>query len=509
MGGRDEQIAQVADGVMLDVVHVAQTPQGGVVERVGAEGIEVDPLEVDPARMALVGLEVQLHARPSSPRPRMGVVTHRTDAGAMIHGTASKHGVEVDFGGAMTARAGDRVMAKLARLLSRAFFRRIDVEGTERMPAGPVVLVANHVNGLVDGLVLMATLPRYPRFLGKTTLYRILPLAPFLHLAGVVPVHRTKDAGGATGRRRAQRRRLAPAGRCWPAVASWRCSPKASATSEGAAAAHRRSPHRASAPLRRRVPGIETVAVGLVYDDKARFRSRALVRIGEPEGIGSRRGEYERDPVGAVRSSPTTSVASSRRWRRCTSHVSRSWPGRVACVVADTAAGQDDAWRWARPSPTDRRRPRAGPRSRTPPRPTRPTSRWWAWTPTWPRLDGGPVPAAPRSLDRRRGRHGHRWPRRGGRPRGALRHHEAGRERPANEGMRATVKLLGCTVLFTDGLHRVRHRRRPPARAHGRRGRLRPRPQRVRDRALGGAGAPPGRRRPGPGGDGGTARSGG
>ena len=59
-----EQIAQVADGVMLDVVHVAQTPQGGVVERVGAEGIEVDPLEVDPARMALVGLEVQLRCPP-------------------------------------------------------------------------------------------------------------------------------------------------------------------------------------------------------------------------------------------------------------------------------------------------------------------------------------------------------------------------------------------------------------------------------------------------------------
>ena len=94
----------------------------------------------------------------------------------------------------MTARAGDRVMAPLARLLLRVFFRRIDVEGAACLPAGPVLLVANHVNGLVDGLVLMAVLPRYPRFLGKATLYRILPLAPFLHLAGVVPVHRANDA---------------------------------------------------------------------------------------------------------------------------------------------------------------------------------------------------------------------------------------------------------------------------------------------------------------------------
>ena len=94
-------------------------------------------------------------------------------------------------------------MSRLARLLVRVFFRRIDVEGAERMPAhGPLVQVANHVNGLVDGLVLMAVLPRYPRYLAKATLYRILPLAPFLHLAGVVRVLRAKDAEGDPQRRR-------------------------------------------------------------------------------------------------------------------------------------------------------------------------------------------------------------------------------------------------------------------------------------------------------------------
>lgn len=56
-------------------------------------------------------------------------------------------------------------------------------------------MVANHQNGLVDGLLLMATLQRYPRFLGKSTLFRILPLWPFLKLAGVVPVYRAKDDG--------------------------------------------------------------------------------------------------------------------------------------------------------------------------------------------------------------------------------------------------------------------------------------------------------------------------
>src|SRR5580700_7113564 len=91
-------------------------------------------------------------------------------------------------------------MRRLARLLVRIFFRRIEVEGVDGLSAdGPTVLVANHINGLVDALLLMATLPRFPHFLGKSTLFRIPPLWPFLKLAGVVPVYRARD-GESTAR---------------------------------------------------------------------------------------------------------------------------------------------------------------------------------------------------------------------------------------------------------------------------------------------------------------------
>jgi hypothetical protein len=40
-------------------------------------------------------------------------------------------------------------MTRLARLLVRIFFRRVELEGGENLPhSGPVVLAANHINGL-------------------------------------------------------------------------------------------------------------------------------------------------------------------------------------------------------------------------------------------------------------------------------------------------------------------------------------------------------------------------
>jgi 1-acyl-sn-glycerol-3-phosphate acyltransferase len=79
-------------------------------------------------------------------------------------------------------------MGFVARGLVRTFFRRVEVVHGARVESGrPAVLVAGHRNGLVDGLVLMAALGRYPRFLGKSTLFHNPLLWPFLTLAGVVP----------------------------------------------------------------------------------------------------------------------------------------------------------------------------------------------------------------------------------------------------------------------------------------------------------------------------------
>jgi glycerol-3-phosphate O-acyltransferase / dihydroxyacetone phosphate acyltransferase len=193
----------------------------------------------------------------------------------------------------------DAVMGAFAGLLVRIFFRRIEVEGSDNLVARtPTVLVANHQNGLVDGLLLMATLRRYPRFLGKSTLFKILPLWPFLKLAGVVPVYRAKD-GGSTGRNAATFRTcqqmLARGGlvALFPEGIS-HDEPELQPLKTGAARIA------LAASVDDGTAGVAFLPVGLAYDAKARFRSRALVRVGTPTAVSRWAEAYRVDDHRAV-----------------------------------------------------------------------------------------------------------------------------------------------------------------------------------------------------------------
>ena len=172
-------------------------------------------------------------------------------------------------------------MVGLARLLIRTFFRQVQVEHGARLHSDrPTVLVANHRNGLVDGLLLMAALGRYPRFLGKSTLFHNPLLWPFLKLGGVVPIYRAAD--GATMTRNTatfsvSNRLLARGGM----VAIF---PEGISHDEPALQPLRTGAARiALGAATSGVPDVETVAVALVYDEKQTFRSRALVRVGDPQ----------------------------------------------------------------------------------------------------------------------------------------------------------------------------------------------------------------------------------
>ncbi len=196
-----------------------------------------------------------------------------------------------------------------------AFFRRVEVHGLDRLPrTGPVIIVANHTNGLVDGLLLMSQLPRWPRSLAKATLFRILPLRPLLKLTGAIPVYRAEDAKpGETDRAALNDATFAA---CRQLL---REGDVVSIFPEGIS-----HDHESLQPLRTGAArialtsafdtapaesattafaaGLDIVPIGLAYDAKATFRSNAIVTVGDPISVAQWAGEYASDPRSAVRS---------------------------------------------------------------------------------------------------------------------------------------------------------------------------------------------------------------
>jgi 1-acyl-sn-glycerol-3-phosphate acyltransferase len=169
-------------------------------------------------------------------------------------------------------------MRTIARLATFGWFRSIETSGIERMPVhGPALVVANHVGGFVDPVLLTAALPRYPRFLAMATLWRT-PARPFLWLAGAIPVHRASE-GPTTGNVRAFEAchaeladdgvvAIFPEGRASDEVG---LLPVKTGTARIALGA------RTAGAL-----GLLIVPVGLVYENKARARARVYVRLGLP-----------------------------------------------------------------------------------------------------------------------------------------------------------------------------------------------------------------------------------
>jgi len=185
------------------------------------------------------------------------------------------------LGGALR-RAADVVLAAVARLLLRVFFREVEVIGADRIPRDrPLLLVANHVNSLVDPILILGFLGVRPRFLAKSTLWSHPVVAPLLVVSGALPVYRGQDGGGNVDRNFQTfarcRDHLAAGGTIalFPEGTSHN-QPHGLPLKTGAARIALEA-EEAHGPL-----GTRIVPVGITYEDKDRFRSRVLVHVGEP-----------------------------------------------------------------------------------------------------------------------------------------------------------------------------------------------------------------------------------
>ncbi|MDH3900491.1 MAG: 1-acyl-sn-glycerol-3-phosphate acyltransferase, partial [Gammaproteobacteria bacterium] len=88
---------------------------------------------------------------------------------------------------------------RFCRLVVRVFYRRFEVSGQASIPADTgLILCANHVNALVDAVVMQAASDRLVRPLARSGLFSNPVLRPLLRLIGAVPVYRRQDPGSDT-----------------------------------------------------------------------------------------------------------------------------------------------------------------------------------------------------------------------------------------------------------------------------------------------------------------------
>jgi len=180
-------------------------------------------------------------------------------------------------------------VVKLARLLLRRFFREVEVTGLEHVPSDRGGLVVSwHPNGIIDPALILTHFPGQIVFGARHGLFKVPVMGTLMRAIGTIPIYRAQDAeGGDEEARRARNRASLDA--LAQAVADGRFSalfpegvshddPHFHEMKVGAARLYYRAVQLTSAGS----PPPVIIPVGLHYDDKASFRSKALVAFHPP-----------------------------------------------------------------------------------------------------------------------------------------------------------------------------------------------------------------------------------
>lgn len=197
-----------------------------------------------------------------------------------------------------------RLLRWITHVALRWFYRDVEVNGLERIPArGPVLLAVNHPNALVDALVVGDILPRELVLTAKATLFEHPILRAIFAMVKIIPLRRTSDEAKKDPTRPPDATRNVDAFRAiLDALAAGEAVlifPEGRSHNEPALAPLRTGLARIALQARdeRGVRGISIVPIGLIFERKWRLRSRIVVHVGHPIALDEWRHTEPGTPV--------------------------------------------------------------------------------------------------------------------------------------------------------------------------------------------------------------------
>ncbi|MEO8083590.1 MAG: lysophospholipid acyltransferase family protein [Ardenticatenales bacterium] len=195
-----------------------------------------------------------------------------------------------------------RVLRAYFRFALKIFYRSIEIEGLADVPAaGPVIFAPNHANGLLDPMFIALAVERPVWLTAKSTLADHPLVGWLMRASNVVALHRTQDAVmGADPR--ANLAALATLGMRLRDGGAIIIFPEGQSHSDPGLRPFKRGVARLAYDYvaAGNVGGLSIVPVGMWFEDKDGFRSRALIRFGPSVDVGAWRAAQPDAPAQAL-----------------------------------------------------------------------------------------------------------------------------------------------------------------------------------------------------------------
>ncbi len=191
----------------------------------------------------------------------------------------------------------------MIRFTLRVFYKEFFVLGREKIPKnGPIIMVANHPNTLMDPLIVASLLKQRAGFLGNGSLFRNKWMAALLSYFHVIPVWRKQDIrpGEVMDNQDTFRDSRIYLGKGGTIL----IFPEGTSFSEKNLRELRTGAARIALSFEEEQKfkgNLRLVPVSLNYSDPTKFRSRIRIEVGEPIPVSAFQSDFEKDPAEAVR----------------------------------------------------------------------------------------------------------------------------------------------------------------------------------------------------------------